>query len=293
MLAPTAAWAAGHDWLAGIDGSTRLSQISIPGTHNSGATQESWPGTAKCQNLTIADQLNLGVRLLDIRCRHIDDAFAIHHGPVFQGLSFRDVLDQVTGFLNANPRECVLMSVKEEFTDSGNTRSFEATFDSYVAARPASWWLGSGVPTLDSVRGKIVLLRRFAATATQGIDATHWPDNTRFDANHLSVQDDYQVSDAANKWRQVSAALDAAHADTRGDVLHLTFTSGYLTGLLGVPRIPELADQINPKLEKFFTPDRSGHFGIVLMDFADANRCRMIWQTNFPKPAAAAAGGHP
>ena len=35
-------------------------------------------GTAKCQSATIAEQLTFGVRLLDIRCRHV-------HGQQAQG----------------------------------------------------------------------------------------------------------------------------------------------------------------------------------------------------------------
>ena len=45
------------------------------------------------------------------------------------------VLNATIGFLNANPGETVMMSVKEEYDASGNTRSFEATFDSLQPPR--------------------------------------------------------------------------------------------------------------------------------------------------------------
>ncbi len=135
---PTLAFAAGNNWMASKSNLLLVSQLSIPGTHDSGALYEPVSGTAKCQNLSIADQLNAGVRFLDIRCRHINDAFAIHHGSIYQNANFNDVLNAVIGFLNSNPSETVIMSVKEEHTPSGNTRSFEQTFDSYVAANPAS-----------------------------------------------------------------------------------------------------------------------------------------------------------
>src|SRR5687767_7668450 len=83
---PCSAGAAGNNWLTPLDGNLPLSQFSIPGTHDSGALVEPVSGTAKCQNLSIADQLNAGVRFLDIRCRHINDAFAIHHGAVYQNM---------------------------------------------------------------------------------------------------------------------------------------------------------------------------------------------------------------
>ncbi|MEO0017859.1 MAG: hypothetical protein RLZZ522_1142, partial [Verrucomicrobiota bacterium] len=42
---------AGNNWMGSIGGAVRLSQISIPGTHNAGAQVEGpLAGTAKCQN---------------------------------------------------------------------------------------------------------------------------------------------------------------------------------------------------------------------------------------------------
>ena len=203
---PFSAGAAGNNWMTPLDGNLPLSQLSIPGTHDSGALVEPFSGTAKCQNLSIADQLNAGVRFLDIRCRHLNDAFPIHHGSVYQNMNFTDVLNATIGFLNSNPGETVIMSVKEEHTPSGNTRSFEATFDSYVAQNPSKWHLGSGIPTLTQARGKIVLFRRFGASSTpKGINASNWPDNTTFSTGGtLRVQDRYNVSNNDSKWAAIS-----------------------------------------------------------------------------------------
>lgn len=55
------------NWMNYIDGSTLLSQINIPGTHDSGTTYIKGSAANQCQNLTIADQLELGARYLDIR----------------------------------------------------------------------------------------------------------------------------------------------------------------------------------------------------------------------------------
>ena len=63
-------------------------------------------------------------------------------------------------FLNRNPSETLLVSVKEEHRPRNNSRSFEDTFRSLVEG-DSVWWLGEDLPTLGDVRGKIVLLRRF------------------------------------------------------------------------------------------------------------------------------------
>ncbi|MGA0846114.1 MAG: phosphatidylinositol-specific phospholipase C domain-containing protein, partial [Luteolibacter sp.] len=98
--------AAGSKWMSQIDNSMPISRITIPGTHDSGARLEPFPATAKCQTHTIAEQLDYGIRFLDMRCRHIGDSFAIHHGPIYQEIFFGEVLTQVYEFLDANPSEC-------------------------------------------------------------------------------------------------------------------------------------------------------------------------------------------
>jgi 1-phosphatidylinositol phosphodiesterase len=268
-------------WMSALDGSVKLSQLSIPGTHDSAARVENWPGTARCQSLSLPEQLQAGVRYLDIRCRHLRDGFSICHGTVDQKLPFSEVLAQVYGFLETNRGECVLMVVKEEHTAEGNTRSFEATFDASVAGNPGRWWLGTSLPTLEEVRGKIVLVRRFGAAAAKGINATAWGDNTSFNVNNLAVEDHYVVDNNDTKWGQVTAALDAAAADGNAAVLHLTHSSGYRSGTFGIPSIPWVSDTLNPRLHSWFTKAKPGHYGCVIMDFADRTRPWRIAQSNF------------
>ncbi|HPG51809.1 MAG TPA: phosphatidylinositol-specific phospholipase C domain-containing protein [Spirochaetota bacterium] len=141
------------NWVEGQDNTKLLSEISIPGTHDSGARYEPIAGTAKCQNLTISDQLNNGIRFLDIRCRHIDNAFAIHHGSIYQHLNFDDVLNACFGFMGSHPGETIIMSVKEEYNSANISRSFEETFLAYYRKNPSGWYLGESVPALGDVRG--------------------------------------------------------------------------------------------------------------------------------------------
>src|SRR5437764_13048815 len=80
---PLAAGAAGNNWMSSLNSSLYLSQFSISGTHESMALYESVSGTATCQSLSLADQLNAGVRFIDIRCRNLDNGFVIQHGSVY------------------------------------------------------------------------------------------------------------------------------------------------------------------------------------------------------------------
>ncbi|MDW7690612.1 phosphatidylinositol-specific phospholipase C [Flammeovirgaceae bacterium SG7u.111] len=275
------------NWMGAIDGNLILSQFTIPGTHDSGARFDHaiLSGTAKCQDLTIGQQLESGTRFLDIRCRHYYDSFTIHHGVVYQQMNFDDVLNYCFNFLDANPSETIIMSVKKEHTDEGNTQSFEATFDGYVAANPNRWYLAENVPALKDVRGKIVLLRRFGASnIPKGINASAWQDNTTFEMNtsqaNIKVQDKYTVPNNNDKWNDVEGLLNEAKANS-SDKLYINFESGYKPGWFGIPSIPTVSNFINPKIEGYFTPQKYGRFGILVMDFAESTKNNLIVQSNF------------
>jgi len=276
-----------NSWMSGLNDNISISKISIPGTHDSGATREvpSNSGTAKTQNLTISEQLNAGVRFLDIRCRHIDNSFAIHHGAIYQNLNFDDVLNACYAFLESHPTETIIMSVKEEYDASNTTRSFEKTFDTYTQKNPSKWDLGSNIPKLGDVRGKIRLLRRFPAEVSKGINATAWADNTTFDINNgadgqIKVQDYYKVTNNDDKWSKVSTLLTEAKNDT-GNKLFINFTSGYKPLLFGIPSIPTVSNSINPKVKTFFQTNTQGSYGIMPIDFVNAELSTLIINTNY------------
>ncbi|MDN5211940.1 phosphatidylinositol-specific phospholipase C [Fulvivirgaceae bacterium BMA12] len=276
------------NWMSAVNSGLKLSAISIPGTHDSGARFDPpiFSGTAKCQDLTIDQQLNAGTRFLDVRCRHIDNSFTIHHGAVYQNLNFDDVLTACFNFLTNNPSECIIMSVKEEHTPQNNTRSFEATFDAYVQSNPGNWILADAMPTLGSVRGKVVLFRRFGVVNTpKGINATAWSDNTTFEiANtygNIKIQDNYVVPDNNQKWNAIEGLLNEASSAST-DKLFINFTSGYKPGWFGIPNIPAVSNAINPQVEGYFTPQKYGRYGVVVMDFANVARNQLIVDSNFP-----------
>jgi 1-phosphatidylinositol phosphodiesterase len=272
-------------WMGSIADNTNIAGLSIPGTHDSGARTEPIGGTAKCQNLSIREQLDAGTRFLDIRCRHIGDAFAIHHGSIYQNLNFTDVLTACYSFLAANPTETIVMCVKEEYDPTNNTRSFEQTFDSYTALQPSKWYLGDAVPNLGQVRGKIVLLRRFGAGSTpKGIEATNWADNTTFSINNanstLRVQDQYVVPDNNGKWTSVTNLAAEAQSGSLS-TLYINYTSGYKSLIFGIPSITTVSNNINPRINTYFTTNTHGRYGIIPMDFAAADRNTLIINTNF------------
>lgn len=181
------------NWMNYIDGSTLLSQINMPGTHDSGTTYIGTPTANQCQNLTIAEQLELGARYLDIRAYNgkaietkenvVDDkditTFFISHSNFVayktsdtssgNELSFYDVYLQMKAFLEANPSETIVMALSDDGTGSSATREeMLQSVASIVALDPSLWYTkGTEIPTLDDVRGKIVYVRRIVNNHTR------------------------------------------------------------------------------------------------------------------------------
>ncbi|ARJ25761.1 hypothetical protein B7492_32505 (plasmid) [Bacillus mycoides] len=176
-----------RNWMNYIDNSRKISELSIPGTHDSMALYGPLDPipvpivdeSTITQTMNLGIQLNSGIRYIDIRCRHYYNTFPIYHGPVYQHAYFDDVLESVKSFLTQNPSETILMRVKEEYEENltppvGNTRSFGETFKSYLKGNEQYFWdflksPNSYNPTLGEARGKIILLQHFDANTFLGI----------------------------------------------------------------------------------------------------------------------------
>jgi 1-phosphatidylinositol phosphodiesterase len=286
-------------WMGALPGAKSLAGLSIPGTHDTGATIDvpGTTGTTRCQSLSVDDQLAIGVRYLDIRLKATaNDHFEVFHTSVDQNLTFDQVLASISSLFAAHPGEAIVMSLKQEQgAASGVTNTFEQTFRTYVTAKPSLFYLGATVPTLDQARGKIVILRRFnATTLPTGIDVYSggaWLDNQTFTLANgsatLRIQDYYQITDNPKKWKAITDLFTEATqpADAgdggSGDVLYLNNTSAYFELDGGLEDIPSVSNAINPQLVTYFTSHTSGRYGIVGMDFVDANKASLILNTNF------------
>jgi 1-phosphatidylinositol phosphodiesterase len=273
--------------MANVDDARGLAELSIPGTHDSGANFEPYAGLAKTQELTIAEQLAAGVRYFDVRCRHVEDQFLIYHGAIDQNQSFDDVLASMFAFLDDHPSETLIVSIKEEAMSDHTTRSFEDTFAAYVARAPERWDLAPAVPRLGDARGKLVLLRRFSATAVPlGIDAAPWADSATFsiangDAS-LRVQDEYMVTDNDAKWTAITGLVDEARTADPA-TLFLDYTSGFQT-ISALPNITVVSTDIDARLDHLLADpgNAHAHLGVLVMDFVTASRARAIIATNAP-----------
>ena len=56
-----------NNWMKDIDGTKKLFEITIPGTHDCVTQYVQFPHISRCQDKNIYEQLCLGIRALDIR----------------------------------------------------------------------------------------------------------------------------------------------------------------------------------------------------------------------------------
>lgn len=147
------------NWMSFVN-NKNLAELTIPGTHDSGTYTLSYEH-AKTQTWSIKSQLVRGIRYLDVRCRHTNNKFAIHHGTYYCEIMFGDVINDCISFLKENPTEVIIMRIKEEYSEEKCNRSFTETFTSYYEAYKTYMVLTNYIPNLDEVRGKIWVLRNF------------------------------------------------------------------------------------------------------------------------------------
>lgn len=164
------------NWMGALPGSLRITDISIPGTHDAGTCWlESDQGHSSDQRYYINELLNAGVRHLDLRTglnseKKIRVIHASHEclNPDGDELSLDETMGWITDFLDANPTETVILQV---MMDREGTECEEKTYKylENMALKENSYiWAGDHVPTLEEARGKIIVISRLDLNALGG-----------------------------------------------------------------------------------------------------------------------------
>ena len=100
-------------WMSALPDSMLISELSIPGTHDSGCEDNHSAfdaGAAECQDADIRHQLEAGVRFLDLRVDATNGRWEIYHGA-YQFRSLITVLNEIDSFLAENEGETVLCRI--------------------------------------------------------------------------------------------------------------------------------------------------------------------------------------
>jgi 1-phosphatidylinositol phosphodiesterase len=281
-----------HKWMSGLPDQLKLCELTVPGTHNSCAFNCNL--LSRCQAIGVQEQLEIGVRYLDIRCRHMRDAFRMQHGIFDLGMDFYEhVIKVCIEFLERNSTETIIMLVSTEHKPKNNSIAFDQVFIDYVQRDPAHWYLQEQMPVLGQARGRIVLLRRFYSRKTPlGIDMSGWS-NATFNMHNcvdfkFRIQDQYSLS-LNRKWPVVLNLLNEANIQNCAevDVWHLNYCSSQYIPL----QIPSyIARHVNAHLEQYIkenfenkptSASQKLKLGTIIVDFANIKLIKQIYMCNF------------
>lgn len=216
-------------WMSNLKNETPLAALSIPGTHNSPTYHTALP-SVRCQAVSVKDQLNNGIRFLDVRVQPQDpnnpakDELILVHSAFPVSLTgtkyFRDMINIVNAFLDSNPSETVIISLKREGVGKATDQQLSKILHDHYATDPARWFTENRIPALGEARGKIVVIRRFGLddslkSKNNGtgfcIDAESWPDNCAdgiCSSGEIHVQDFYEVAESVNIEKKIGFSTD-------------------------------------------------------------------------------------
>ena len=258
-------------WMSKIADSTSLRDINMPGSHDTMALYSIGDLAGQCQSLSLENQLNLGVRFLDIRLKEDNNKLKAVHGFIDQRASFNEITSVIESFIKQNPTEMIIMSVKEEANASKSDISFEDSLKTYLT--DDVYYLGTNLPsTLGEVRGKVVLLSRYS-NSTIGIPAfSGWADSSSFTLpNDIYVQDTYKIKSTEQKQNEIVSCFNET-----GHALKINFLSAYKEGYFPPSYAPSAANDINPWINQEIS--KYNDRGIVLYDFVNESNMNAFFK---------------
>lgn len=269
-------YTATKNWMGALPDHMKLKDVSIPGTHDAGSRFGG--AAAETQTWTITEQLNSGIRYLDIRCRRVGDKFAIHHGSVYQNQNFDDVMTEVKDFLRDHPKEVLVMRVKNEHDSAAGSRTFSEIWNGYLRNYPnLFYYQNNSDVSLGSVRGKVFVLCQVpSACLNNGIsyfsvDAVQ----DKYDVRWLAHEEQgEEYASLPSKKKLINNYIDKA-ASAPGWVLN------HLSGAVGM--IPsDVARATNRSAYEYLGKNSNKRkLGILSMDFPGEQLIYRIIKSNF------------
>ena len=287
-------------WMSYLSDDLYLSEITLPGTHDSCARNVMLGYVMRCQDTSISQQLQNGYRYLDLRVALDENSdgerlklvhnFANCHKTgrlTSDYIYFEDVCQDLYKFLQTNQQETVIVNIKIE-DDEHSVSDIQKLILAELKANKDYWYTDSSIPTLKEARGRVVLATRFKDEAGTGITGINvmWPEqnNTKpadipyelfvNDDYRMWVQDRYKYS-VEDKYEAVVDGLENCEADENTFFLNFVSTSG--DGKVGHPR--GYANALNELLTEYSLKNNTS-YGIIIVDFGDADLARHIYYTN-------------
>lgn len=301
------------NWQGDLDQDMPITEVNTPGTHDSamfgiGSGLFSGVGFAHNQDLTFAQQLNIGVRYIDGRFCYVakgkadtmDNIFCCHGGyiPEMNGkdISLNDMLNELNKFLDDHPTEYIFLPFKcesEEDMKSGQLNALLASIFTELAKSNSKRYMyvrqGDPVPTVSEAKGHIIA----TPNGSNGIFSDYCCiANTYSSGTDKKVKELSRVLDINNVRKLSKEPKTFSYSNENKPeserVPRLIHTSCYQAPfrtpartsadihewILG--KVKELDGYKPPKLYAGY------YYGIVLFDYVKEDECRLIINLNKP-----------
>lgn len=170
-------------WMSCIPQNVFYTMLSVPGSHD--AATSSATALAKTQNKTIAEQLELGVRALDLRPSPTDN-LEIKHSNYGTGVTLAQAIENMKTYLEKNPTEFIYatihLEVKNDASDTEKKNWSNKVYALVKAAVDGGYALEalSKGAKLADYKGKIIFIYRDDLTGDNQIynaAKVAWNDN--------------------------------------------------------------------------------------------------------------------
>lgn len=258
-------------WITNLPDETFVCEMSIPGTHDSGTSHLYIvnKGPAHCQNFSVAEQLNDGIRFFDIR---LGKLLHMQH-TVLAVETFNDVMKAFKNFLRVNPKEFVIALVGSGAYDSEWKQEMKDAVIQYK-----DMYIEDFNPLelqVKDVRGKILLLKRQCECPCGKL--LQFSDNRTFDYDGFKVEDVYKEYDTHEKIKRVKENLELTKKLNSRSYFFITFNSiawgaGHHTPYQYACGGEGIDPAMNYALAEYLAENPGKHsWGAIMLDFYNDN----------------------
>jgi len=252
------------DWMKNIPDETKLSKMTIPGTHDSCSLFGIC--CARTQTWSLVEQMRAGLRYFDIRLRRINDTLRAYHGFVDQKETFDHILVYAFDFLEKNPSETIIMEIISEYDPENSKKSFKDLYEEYTQSYQDKIvsYQNKDI-TLGEIRGKLFVIKVFEGSTSNipnFLIQNSWSVNFRWYMN--------------KKKRKIKENFHRALSmnDNRIFLNYLSASSDYamMTPYTAAKQCNEIAMRYH------------GRLGVVLADYPGEDLINHLIQQNFREP---------
>lgn len=302
------------NWMKYLPNTASIGAINIPGTHDSGCTNFVTMGTitsiiedgAKTQNLTLNEQMEVGVRVFDLRIsKHnslpgFNHKLTINHGGVsaladdYTIMTTDDVLKYCSKFLSKHKTEILILRfapeppASEGYTDIDRNGEFgeleRKLYEDIKKGGNIVLNRGDKLPTVGEARGKIVAFdKSILSGAADNIPYEDVDGKSKWEGNFIGYGDEWDKNgvkhylDIAKK--QPFNKEFVSPCENQGMQILGTDCYKKLGKLPKDRRASDVAPYINDKI-KNYNFKKGYYYGWISTDYIDKDIARVIYSSN-------------